>query len=361
MTPGKREKPFKLDIPFGEALGRFVATRPPEVLRAIQSGKRDDMEPKQGELQLVRYQTMECQSDFTLDPSNETVWATQAQIADAFGIATSTVRGHLTNIFKEGELDEKSVAREFRATGTDGKLYRHLAYSLDAILSVGYRVSSKRATAFRQWATQTLKDYIVQGFALDEQRLRDDPQALRDLAAKVRGLRADEKNIYHGVREVFAIGSSDYDKDDPKVRSFYAKLQDKFLHAVTGMTASEIKLERADHNKPAMGLTAMKGDYPTRFDVGTGKNYLGEDELYALHILCEQFLLFVESKAIRGQKMTMAELAAKFDDLLRFQGHSVFTEYKDYLKDKANAHAQREYDAWYERTRKLSKEDRRLA
>ena len=357
----KRDKPFKLDIPFEEALGRFAATRPAELDQAIHAGKRGNMEPKQGELQLVRYQTQECQSEFTLDPSNETVWATQAQIADAFGISTSTVRGHLTNIFKEGELDEKSVAREFRATGTDGKLYRHLAYSLDAILSVGYRVSSKRATAFRQWATRTLKDYIIQGFALDEQRLRDDPRALRELAARVRALRADEKNVYQGVRDVFAFGSADYDKDSATVRTFYAQLQDKFLHAVTGMTASEIKLERADHRKPAMGLTTMKGEYPTRFDVGTGKNYLDEQELYALHILCEQFLLFVESKAIRGQKMTMAEMSAKFDDLLRFQGHTVFSEYKEYLVQKANSHAQREYDAWYERTRKLPKEQRRLA
>jgi hypothetical protein len=356
----KREKPFRLDMPFGEALGRFVATRPDEVEKAIQLGRPGDMEPKQGELQLVHYNAQECQADFALDPSNETVWATQAQIAAAFGIAENTVTGHLKTIFREGELDENSVARKFRARGKDGKEYNLLHFSLDAILSVGYRVSSKRATAFRQWATQTLKDYIIQGFALDEQRLRDDPQALRDLAARVRALRADEKNIYQGVRDVFAFGSSDYDKDAPAVRSFYAKVQDKFLHAITGKTASEIKLERANHRKPAMGLTDMKGDYPTRVDVGTGKNYLREDELYALHILCEQFLLFVESKAIRGQKMTMVELSTKFDDLLRFQGHAVFPEYKDYLKDKANAHAMREYDAWFERTKGLPKEQKRL-
>lgn len=348
-------------MPFGETLGRFPATRGAKVDETIQTEKRGDMEPKQGELQLVHYETSEGQAYLTLDPSNETIWATQQQIAAAFGVASNTVTEHLKNIFREGELDEDSVARKFRARGRDGKEYNLLHYNLEAILSVGYRVSSKRATQFRQFATRILKDYIIQGFALDEQRLRDDPQALRELAARVRALRSDEKNIYQGVRDVFAIGSSDYDKDDPKVRSFYAKLQDKFLHAVTGKTASEIKLERADHRKPAMGLTAMKGDYPTRFDIGTGKNYLGEDELYALHILCEQFLLFVESKAIRGQKMTMAELSAKFDDLLRFQGHSVFAEYKDYLKDKANAHAHREYDAWFERTKGMPKDQKRIA
>lgn len=319
------------------------------------------MEPAQGELQLVHYQTPECQTDFQLDPSNETVWATQQQMADTFGISTSTVRGHLTNIFKEGELDERSVAREFRATGSDGKLYRHLAYSLDAILSVGYRVSSKRATAFRQWATGVLKNYIVQGFALDERRLKDDPKALRELAAKVRALRADEKNIYQGVRDAFALGSVDYDKGAPEVRSFYARLQDRFLHAVTGKTAAEIKLDRADHRKPAMGLSSMKGELPERADADTGKNYLYEDELYSLHILCEQFLLFVESKAIRGQALTMSEMAAKFEDLLQVQGHAVFPEYKEYLAQKAKSHAQREFDLWRERVRPLPREQRRIA
>ena len=319
------------------------------------------MEPAQGELQLVQYENSDCRAEFQFDPTHETVWATQQQMADAFGISTSTVRGHLTNIFKEGELDERSVAREFRATGSDGKLYRHLAYSLDAILSVGYRVSSKRATAFRQWATNVLKSYLVQGFALNEQRLKDDPNALRDLAAKVRGLRADESNIYQSVRDAFAFGSVDYDKDAPAVRSFYAGLQDRFLHAVTGQTAAEIKLGRADHRKPAMGLCSTQGELPERADADVGKNYLDEEELHSLHILCEQFLLFIESKALRGQVLTMSKMAAAFEDLLRVQGHTSFPEYKQYLAPKAKAHAQREFDLWRERVRLLPREQRRIA
>jgi hypothetical protein len=289
------------------------------------------------------------------------VWATQQQIADTFGIASNTVTEHLKNIFRDGELDETAVARRIRARGKDGKEYSLLHYSLDAILSVGYRVSSKRATAFRQWATRTLKAFIEQGFALDEQRLRDDPHALRELAARVRALRAGEQNVYQGVRDVFAFGSVDYDKDSPVVRSFYAKLQDKFLFAVTGKTAAEIKLERADHRKPAMGLTAIRGDVPERSDAEIGKNYLMEDELYSLHILCEQFLLFVESKAIRGQQMTMRQLAQKFDELLEFQGHAVFSEYREYLVQKAKSHAQREFDLWRERVKSVPRDQRRLA
>lgn len=297
MTDEKRAKPIKPDVAFSKAVARFAHTAPQELGRILRQGVKAGMQPRQGELELVHYQDDRCEADFTLDPSNETVWATTQQIADVFGIASNTVAEHLKNIFREGELEEASVARKFRARGRDGREYNLLHYSLDAILSVGYRVSSKRATAFRRWATQTLKAYITQGFALDEQRLRDDPHALRELAAKVRELRASEQTVYQGVRDVFAFGSSDYDKDSPVVRQFYARLQDKFLHAVTGKTAAEIKLERADHRKPAMGLTDMKGAYPKRSDVDTGKNYLYEDELYALHILCEQFLLFVESKA----------------------------------------------------------------
>lgn len=316
---------------------------------------------QQGELQLVHFDGTDCQADFTFDPQNETIWATQQQIADAFGVSVNTVGEHLRNIFREGELEEDSVARKFRATGRDGKQYNYLHYNLEAILSVGYRVSSKRATHFRRWATSVLKEYIVQGFALDEGRLKDDPKALKELAAKVRELRASERTVYEGVRDVFAFGSADYDKNSPIVRSFYARLQDKFLHAVTGKTAAEIKLERADHRKPSMGLTDMKGEYPKRSDIDTGKNYLNETELYALHILCEQFLLFVESKAIRGQRMTMRQMLEKFDDLLRFQGHSVFSDYKEYLVQKAKNHAHREFDAWRERTKAVPTDKLRFA
>jgi len=358
----KREPPFKLDMSFSEALTRFASTRPDELQLSASLVKGSKMEqPKQGELQLVHYDGQEGQADFALDPSNETVWATQAQIAEAFGIAPNTVTEHLKRIFADGELDEASTTRKFRAVGPNGKEYNYLHYNLEAILSVGYRVSSKRATAFRQWATRTLKDYIVQGFAIDEARLRDDPKALRELAARVRALRSDEKNIYQAVRDVFAFSTLDYDKDSPQVRSFYARLQDKFLHAVTGMTAAEIKLDRADHRKPSMGLLDVKGEYPVRTDIDTGKNYLNEDELYALHILCEQFLLFVESKAIRGQQLTMSQLSSKFDELLRVQGHAIFTDYKDYLVQKAKTHAHREFDLWRDRVAKLPPEQKRIA
>jgi hypothetical protein len=309
------------------------------------------MPPAQGELpfELIHYETPDCSADFTLDLSNETLWATQQQIADAFGISTSTVRGHLTNIFKDGELDEPTVARYFRAAGADGRVYRYLQYSLDAVLSVGYRVSSKRATAFRRWATQTLKDYIVQGFALDEQRLRDDSNALRELAARVRALRSDEKNIYGAVRDVFAFASTDYESSSQEARSFFARLQDKFTYAITGQESAEVLLERADHTLRNMGLQTMKGASPSVGDAIVAKNYLDSDELYALHILCEQFLLFVESRSLRGNDLTMAEMSSKFDELIKVQGHPVFLNYKAFIAQKAKNHALKELTLYRDR------------
>jgi hypothetical protein len=250
---------------------------------------------------------------------------------------------------KVDKLEESLVARNFRATASDGKVYNYLHYSLDAVLSVGYRVSSKQATAFRRWATQTLKDYIVQGFALDEQRLRDDSNALRELAAQVRALRSDEKNIYSAVRDVFAFASTDYDAGSQASKTFFARIQDKFTYAITGQESAELLLDRADHTLRNMGLQTMKGERPTVTDAIVAKNYLDRDELYALHILCEQFLLFVESRSLRGQTLTMEEMSSKFDDLIEVQGHPVFNNYRSYLAQKAKNYAIRELELYRDR------------
>ncbi len=345
----KRDKPFSLDMPFGEAIVRFGATRPDEIKERAVASKQEAMDQRQGELQLIHYQTTEGGADFRLDPSNETVWATQQQIADAFGISPNTVGEHLGNIFRDGELDQETTTRKFRGVSKNGREINLLHYSLDAILSVGYRVSSKRATAFRQWATQTLRDYLTQGFAINEARLRDDPNALRELAAQVRALRADEKNIYKSVRDVFAFASNDYDKDSPDVGRFFAKLQDKFTYAVTGQVSSQILLDRASHLLEDMGLTNKSGSRPSHADIRIAKNYLDRDELYRLHLLCEQFLLFIESAALRGMKLSMSELSTKFDDLLRVVGHPVFVEYKDALKQRAINHVVKELELYQNR------------
>ena len=287
--------------------------------------------------------------NLTLDPERDTIWANNQQMADLFGRSTKTINEHLRNIFRDGELDEATVSRKFRVTASDGKSYSILHYNLDVILSVGYRVSSRQATRFRQWATEILKRYILQGYALDERRLDDDPGALRRLAADVRTLRTKEKNIYQAVRECFKISSTDYQASAKEAHSFYAKLQDKFTFAITNQTSSQVILERADGLKEFMGLTSTKGGRPTKADATVGKNYLDPDELYALHLLCEQFLLFAESKAIRGHELTMAEMSAKFDQLLAVQGYPVFSEYGDFLKSAAISHAEHELDVYRHR------------
>lgn len=342
MTTGKREKPFKLDMPFGEALARFAGTRPDEIKEPFRTQQQASMESAQGEFQLVRYQTSECQADFTLDPSNETVWATEQQMSSLFGVGIPAISKHISNIYGDAELDPKATLSKMEIVRQEGarsvkRLIDH--YNLDMILSVGYRVSSTKATAFRRWATQTLKDYIVQGFAINEARLKDDPHALRELAAKVRTLRSDEMNVYKAVRDVFAFASSDYVKGAPDLDKFFAKLQDKFTYAITGQLSSRILLERANHLLHDVGLTSKTGNKPSHADVQKAKNYLDKDELYALHILCEQFLLFIESAALRGKQLTMRELSDKFDDLLRLIGHPVFTEYRDALAERAKRHA----------------------
>jgi hypothetical protein len=216
-------------------------------------------------------------------------------------------------------------------------------YNLDVILTVGYRVGSAKAAEFRKWANKVLKAYISDGYALNEARLRSDPAALRALAAQVRALRSEEINIYGAVRDCFKVSASDYDKNSPAVRSFYARITDRFLYAATGQTASQIILARADGTKPNMGLTVVKGRFPTKAECAIGKNYLFSDELYVLHIMCEQFLLFAESKALRGQKTTMDELTKKLDQLFEINEYPVFPGYQDYLRNKAEQHAQEEW------------------
>jgi hypothetical protein len=367
--PPKNKIIQPINAPF-EDLAKAIVTDPlvADVNKFLAKSKKNregmGAASNQLEMELIRFDGQNTPVDLNFDWSHETVWATRQQIALLFDSDADTIGEHISSIYDSGELDREATTGFFPVVRLEGsrQVSRELEhYNLDVILSVGYRVSSARATEFRKWATKTLRQYITDGFALNESRLRSDPHALRELAAKVRALRADEKNIYQGVRDVFAFGSSDYNKDAQIVRSFYAKVQDKFLYAVTGKTAAEIKLQRADHKKPAMGLTSIKGILPERADADVGKNYLHEQELYSLHILCEQFLLFVESKAIRGQKLTMAELSAKFDELLKFQGHAVFSGYQEYLAQKAQSHAQKEFDLWRERVKELPRDQKRLA
>jgi|APCry1669192522_1035417.scaffolds.fasta_scaffold01101_10 hypothetical protein len=289
---------------------------------------------------------------FNIDVTGDTVWATQQQIAYLYELDRTVVTKHIQNIFEEGELDRNSVSAKFAQTASDGKTYEILHYDLDMILAVGFRAKSPKAAEFRKWAYQTLRAYLVDGYALNERRLRDDVAATNKLAATLRAIRSEEKNVYAQVRAFFKESSTDYDPESRACRSFYAALQDKLHYAITTMTASEIILDRANHKEPNMGIQSFAGNLPTVAEAKIAKSYLGRDELYTLQILCEQFLLFVESKALRKQKTTMKDLGRKLDDLMKVNDYPVFAGYKDYNKDRAMKHATEEYARFLVRLRK---------
>lgn len=274
---------------------------------------------------------------FRLDPGTETIWATQAQISELFGTERSNVTKHLGNIFDEGELEQNSNVKKMHIAGSSKPVS---IYSLDAVLSVGYRVNTKAATRFRQWATGTLKAFIEQGFVLNERVLRDSPEKLNALAAQIRLLRAEEKQVYARVTDCFKISASDYQPSSKEVRRFYALLQDKFHFAVTDMTSSKLILDRADHTLDNMGVQTFSGSRPTKAEALIGKNYLTEQELYRLHILSEQFLLFAEATALKGKKMTMESLHVQLDRILILNDYSVFEGWPDYLKDRVKKHVE---------------------
>lgn len=276
---------------------------------------------------------------FRLDPGSETIWATQSQIADLFETKQPNVSTHLKNIFDDGELPIDSNIKKFNIAGSTKPV---TAYSLDTVISVGYRVNSKAATRFRQWATQTLKAYIEEGYVLNDRALRESPEKLNKLAAELRALRSEEKQIYAKVRECFKISASDYQPSSQQVKTFYALLQDKFHFAVTGTTGAKLVLDRADHLEDHMGVKTFKGKEPVTAEVVVGKNYLSTDELYRLHLLSEQFLLFAEASALRGNKMTMATLHDKLDRLLEVNDYPIFDGWKNFNKGIAEKHAKAE-------------------
>lgn len=276
---------------------------------------------------------------------NESVWATQKSMSTIFDTDQSGIARHLNNIFSSGELDEKSNMQKMHIANSAKPVN---LYSLDAIISVGYRVNSKKATQFRIWATGVLKQYIKDGFVINEKLLREDPDKLNELAAKIRELRANERNVYASVRECFKLSASDYEPSSQEVKNFYSLLQDKFHHAITRMTASKLILDRANHADNNMGLVSMKGSIPTKGEAKTGKNYLEATEIYRMHLLSEQFLLYAESTALMGKEMTMAGLHQQLDTLLELNGYPVFDGYQDFLKDDAVEHAEKEYRLFLE-------------
>lgn len=257
--------------------------------------------------EIVLYQTEDGQTKIEVHLQNETVWLTQAQLVELFQKAKSTISEHISNVFAEGELDENSVVRKFRTTAADGKNYDTTLYNLDVIISVGYRVKSHRGTQFRIWATRRLREYIVKGFTMDDQRLKESGYGnpyFEELLERIRDIRTSEKNFYYKVREIYST-SVDYDTKSELTQEFFATIQNKFHWAIHHHTAAELISERVDAKKANMGLTSFKGNKVQKTDIIVAKNYLSLDELKQLNLLVEQYLSFAESQALQRKVMYM--------------------------------------------------------
>lgn len=268
--------------------------------------------------QIIIYNTQDGQIKLEVAFENETVWLTQDQMTELFDKGRSTITEHINNVIKEGELEENAVCRFFRRTGNDGKEYQVKYYNLDMIISVGYRVNSLRGTQFRIWATQKLKEYIIKGFVMDDERLesgRVPKTYFTELEERIRKIRTSEANFYQKVRDVFTT-SADYNPKTDYAQKFFAVVQNKFHYAITGLTAAEIVVERVDSGKTNMGLTNWKGEVITREQAKIAKNYLEELELKRLNLLVEQFLSFAELQSVEKRVMYMKDWIQKLDDFL---------------------------------------------
>ena len=289
---------------------------------------------------------------------DETIWLTQKAMAELFDVGVPAINKHLKNIFEEGELDENMVVSKMEITtphgAIEGKTQTHETkfYNLDAIISVGYRVNSRRATHFRIWATGVLKEYMTKGFALDDDRLKQGKTLFgkdyfRELLERIRSIRASERRIWQQITDIFAECSIDYDKDSQITKDFYAMVQNKFHYAITGETAAEIIYHRADHTKEYMGLTTWKNAPDGRIlksDVSIAKNYLDEKQIKRLERNVSMFFDHVEDLVMNENTFTMAEFAQSVDDFLSFRKFDILKGKGSISAAQAKAKAEAEYD-----------------
>ena len=289
---------------------------------------------------------------------DETVWLTQKSMAELFGVHIPAINKHLKNIFAEGELDEKVVISKMEITTQHGAVpdktqtKETLFYNLDAIISVGYRVNSRRATQFRIWATSILKEYMIKGFAMDDERLKQGRTVFgkdyfRELLERVRSIRASERRIWQQITDIFAECSLDYSPNSPVTHQFYAMVQNKFHYAITGQTAAEIIYDRADRNKEHMGLTTWKNASDGRIlksDVTIAKNYLTEQQIRQLERTVTGYFDYIEDLIERENTFTMEEFAASINEFLTFRRYDILPDKGKISRQQAVLKAEAEYD-----------------
>jgi len=283
---------------------------------------------------------------------NETLWMTQTDMAQLFQCSADNISLHLKNIYDEGELSREATAEEFsvvRKEGGRAVRRKMLFYNLDAVISVGYRVKSLIATRFRIWATERLKEYIIKGFVMDDERLKNPPVAgsevpdyFDEMLERIRDIRASERRMYLRVREIFKL-AADYEPSLSETTKFFSIIQNKLHYAVTGLTAAELIQQRANHQLPNMGLTSWKGDVVRKSDVTTAKNYLREEEIDGLNLIVSMWLDYAESQAKRRLQVFIKDWQQKLDGFLEFNEHDILLNAGNISKKQADDFAQHEY------------------
>ena len=316
-------------------------------------GKTNPSLSTQGEILL--YQTEDGRTRIECRFEDETIWLTQKLMAELFQKDVRTINEHIQNVFAEGELVPDSVVRNFRITAADSKSYNTQHYNLEAVISVGYRVKSPRGTQFRQWATARLTEYLVKGFTMDDERLKNPPgkghvDYFDELLERIRDIRASERRVYLRVREILAL-ASDYVPIEPETQIFFQTVQNKLHFAATGKTAPELITERADATRPNMGLTAWKGGIVRKGDVTVAKNYLRETEISELNRIVVMFLDYAEDQARRRKQVFLTDWKSKLDEFLRFNERNILPNAGKVSRETAGEKTEDEYQRFSARRR----------
>lgn len=310
------------------------------------------------EIQFLLYTMPEADGKVQVVIKDETLWCTQKAMAQLFGVGVPAISKHLKNIFEEGELSREVVVSKMEITTQHGaiedKMQTHSVdfYHLDAIIAVGYRVSSLKATRFRQWATKILNEYIRKGFAMDDERLKQGTAVFgkdyfRELLERVRSIRASERRIWQQITDIYAECSTDYDKNSPTTKDFYAMIQNRFHYAITGQTAAEIIYTKADHTKKNMGLTTWKHAPDSRVlksDVSIAKNYLQEKEIHQLERAVSSYFDYIENQIERHNVFNMEQFAASVNKFLTFNDYKILPDKGKISAAQAKKKAEEEYD-----------------
>lgn len=320
----------------------------------------DEPEVHSASGEVLFYQTEDGRTRVECRLEDDTVWLTQAVMAELYQVTVPTINAHLRSCFESGELERHRTIRQFLIVRHEGgrEVSREIAhYNLDAVLAVGYRVRSERGTQFRRWATERLREYLVKGFVMDDERLRNPPgpgvpDYFDELLERIRDIRASEQRMYLRVREIFAL-AADYEPNAEETRRFFQHIQNKLHYAATGQTAPELIHSRVDHTQPNMGLTSWKGGEIRSVDVTVAKNYLKTDEIQALNRIVTMWLDFAEDQAQRRRQVFIEDWQEKLDQFLEFNDREVLSGYGHIRKSAADEKARKEYEYFEERRRVL--------